>query len=398
MKRLFCLLILLLAVPAYGTDYYVDVANGSDGNTGLSEEQAFASLAKAADMVDDGGTVYVQATGSYTAQDGANNCVLYADNNGVSTAPITWIGYVSDVNDGGIVTIDASTNSLANCVIFPINAEYYNVFKNFRFTGASGDGVGQASADKLSFINCSFDNNGGNGINLDNNIKCVNCVFYSNGSSGWTSDIESLAFGCIFHNNGDMGIDIRSGVVLNCLLYGNANTAIYSQANWGYATTVISTTVDANSHIGIHEEGPEFATSISILNTIIANASVGIDMKTAVGSRNSDSHNLFYNNTTNVNNWPDPTDSFAAYRGSFVTATDPFTNAAAHGYSLASGSAAIEAGADASFTKAIWDDFNEGAGNNPPSGSSDIDLGAIQEPAGAGGAGGGKVIGKSVVQ
>ncbi|MHA1410794.1 MAG: right-handed parallel beta-helix repeat-containing protein [Candidatus Odinarchaeia archaeon] len=400
MKRLFCLLILLLAVPAYGTDYYVDVANGSDSNTGLSEEQAFASLAKAADMVEDGNTVYVQATGVYSAQDGANDCVLYVDDAGTGIAPITWIGYVSDVNDGGIVTIDASTNSLTNCMKLP-GTGYWNVFKNFRFTGASGTGVEGTNADYLIFVNCSFDNNGNHGIQLDDYNTFFNCTFYGNEGRGAYGVGGIRYLNCISHNNDGYGLSLHEGVVFNCLLYGNGNHNIYFQDGSALGSYVFNTTIDANGHNGIYQGATDSGYNMVVQNTILANGYRGIQSLSSHGDLVVDSHNLFYNNSReNVENWPDPEDSFAAYRGSLVTTTDPFTNAAAHDYSLASDSAGIEAGADVALTKSIWDDFNEGAGNNPPSGSSDIDIGAIQEPAGAGGggAGGGKVIGKSVVQ
>jgi len=399
MKTFLCLLIILLTVPAYSVDYYVDVANGSDGNTGLSEEQAFASLAKAADMVEDGNTVYVQATGVYSAQDGANDCVLYVDDAGTGTAPITWIGYVSDVNDGGIVTIDASTNSLTNCMKLP-GTGYWNVFKNFRFTGASGAGVEGTNADYLVFVNCSFDNNGYRGVYLDDYNTFFNCIFYGNVDHGAYCMGGTRYFNCVSHNN-DKGLWLHEGIVFNCLVYDNGDHAVYFQDGSGLGSYVFNTTIDANGHYGIFQAATDAGYNMVVQNTILANGYYGIFTYSNHGDLLVDSHNLFYNNSHgSVSKWPDPEDSFAAYRGSFVTATDPFTNAAAHDYSLASDSAGIEAGADVALTKAIWDDFNEGAGNNPPSGSSDIDIGAIQEPAGAGGggAGGGKVIGKSVVQ
>jgi len=389
MKKLLFLLIILLTVPVYGVTYYVDVANGNDANDGLSEQEAFASLAKAADMVDDGDVVYVQATGSYTAQDGTNDCVLYLDDTGLSSAPITWIGYVSDVNDGGIVTIDASANSLTNVVSLP-GTSYRYVFKNFRFTGASGNGVEGSDADYLVFVNCSFDNNGGKGVNLDDYNTFANCIFYDNAGTGASTNTFSRYFNCIIYNNDSEGLVIHDGTISNSLAYGNGDHAMYLLTTSPYGIYILNSTIDANSHRGIYQAATDTGWNMIVQNTIIANASTGIYSSTDYGNRIVDSHNLFYSNTSNVHKWLDPTDADASYRGSSVTATDPFTNAAAGDYSLASGSAAIE--------KAIWDDFNEGAGNNPPSGSSDIDIGAIQEPAGAGGAGGGKVIGKSVVQ
>ena len=84
--------------------YYVDVANGDDGNDGSTEALAWQTLSKAADMVAAGDTVYVQATGSYVVQDGANDCVMYCTTAGTISQPITLIGYTTTITEYGIVT------------------------------------------------------------------------------------------------------------------------------------------------------------------------------------------------------------------------------------------------------------------------------------------------------
>ena len=61
------LIVCFAAFSLSAQDYYVSSENGSDSNTGLSEETAFASINRGIDAVSAGGTVYVM-NGTYQNQ------------------------------------------------------------------------------------------------------------------------------------------------------------------------------------------------------------------------------------------------------------------------------------------------------------------------------------------
>ena len=105
-------------------------------------------------------------------------------------------------------------------------------------------------------------------------------------------------------------------------------------------------------------------------------------------------NNLYNNNTPDTTNvFPVPTDSDI-----WDNIVDP-ANLFSSGYILHPDNKGK--GIDASFTKAYWDDFNGGAGDNPPSplsGLSFKDMGGLQREE-AGGIGGGQpIIGGSVIR
>ena len=120
--------------------YYVDVTSGDDGDTGLSEVLAWQNLHHAGDNVVAGDTIHVKGSAPYVVEDGSNDCVLQITMAGGIVTPINWKAYTSTPGDGGIVTINALTNTLASAVKTAIGGAVYNTFEGFRFTGGSADG------------------------------------------------------------------------------------------------------------------------------------------------------------------------------------------------------------------------------------------------------------------
>ena len=100
MKKLIILLVLASCQIAHGIIYYVDVTSGADGDSGLTEALAFQTLAKAADMIDDGDYVFVKASASYIVQDGATGAVMEIDDAGTTSALMIFEGYSTTPGDG----------------------------------------------------------------------------------------------------------------------------------------------------------------------------------------------------------------------------------------------------------------------------------------------------------
>lgn len=94
MKRFFLLAMLLNALGAMATNYYVS-GSGSDGNNGLSPNTPFATLQHAEGFTVPGDTVFAM-NGTYTNPFNGTN-VLSIYNSGTANQPITYINYVGHV-------------------------------------------------------------------------------------------------------------------------------------------------------------------------------------------------------------------------------------------------------------------------------------------------------------
>ena len=86
----FVLMIILLPVSVYATDYYVDKdsAGGTcddNENDGRSVDSPWCTITKANSEIQAGDTVYIRA-GVYTTNDG--NAIINPDNSGSSGNPI----------------------------------------------------------------------------------------------------------------------------------------------------------------------------------------------------------------------------------------------------------------------------------------------------------------------
>ena len=154
----------LTVVPEPATTYYVDALNGDDDNDGLSPETAFATIQKSIDSAVNGDTILV-APGTYTgpgnrdidfyglaitvrSESGPENCII--DCNGSDANPHRGFYFHSDEDAnsilagftitngyglkdrkfaglmrsvGGAIFCDASSPTIANCIISGNSAE-----------------------------------------------------------------------------------------------------------------------------------------------------------------------------------------------------------------------------------------------------------------------------------
>lgn len=344
MKRLriilvaaFVLTVFTVSTPTASaqTTYYVDVAVGDDGNLGTSEGagNAWASIGKAMQTVAADDTTYVKASGDYVAQDGATGAIGQVITEGTSTTPITFEGYVSTPGDGtlGSVTLDAGTNSLTNC-INQNTASSFNIFRNFKFIGASSDGVALADVD-VQYHNCEFLNNGASGLNAGGNQVVSNCLSANNALDGQRLITGSAVSDSVFHSNGAMGLRIgRMSSIVRSLFYENANVQIIGSDKM----SVLNCTFDGG---GVAVGLRNFDYLGTVKNTTFYDCTIGVDADAGAEGSAISKNNIFFSNDTDRTNWPsDPSD---------IEADPLFVDAAGNDYRLQFASPARQAGIDA---------------------------------------------------
>ena len=346
--------------------YYVDIASGDDGDSGLTEALAFQHLAAAADIIAAGEIVYVKA-GVYETEDGANNAVVQLSTAGTITAPIVWQGYFNTINDGGIAILNADPagDQFNNCIIASSGSIPYNVFKNFEMKGGSSHGANSNGSDNWTFKNCSFHNNGGDGCNVDNYCKFENCIAYSNSADGFDCDVLTMFVACISHTHtAGKGFNCNDGLYYNCLAYDNATgNFVFDRLTGAAPYFILGCTADGNADAdpGVDMIFVADTHPIVVVNNIFHDCSVGIDTDQDIDENAIARNNLYNSNTADVTNFlAVSTGTGIGNRGDVEDPGTPFdANYDPNAF-------AQQKGIDAWFCKQFWADYNEGAGDNPP--------------------------------
>ncbi len=333
--------------------------------------------------------------GDYTTVDESDS-ILFVNQVGTAANPIIWEAHVADVSsneigDFGIVTLDA--NGKTNAIETAVGGAVYHVFIGFNLINATDDGanLNGSTDDNVTFIRCRAELNGANGIQGDREIVMVFCDLDNNTLNGFDGGLRNKAINSVFRNNGIRGYVADLSFVLGCLSVVNGTNQIHVN---GSQSIVYGCTVDGDNvggTIGIFQDVAASGTWMAI-NNIITDCDIGIQDDTAGGQAAILYNNLYNNNTpdTNTNITPVPSDS--DIWGNVVDPTNLFSS----GYILHADNKGK--GVDASYTKAYWDDFNGGAGDNPPtplSGLSFMDMGGLQREEAGGGTATGGVVGVS---
>jgi hypothetical protein len=345
--------------------YYVDGADGDDGNAGTSEGSgnAWATIDKAMNTVAAGDIVFVKSSATYTE-------LVTIDTVGTTTAPILFIGYTTtaDRTDRGKVTIDAES-SRANCIVSTLTSNTFYVFENFILKNATGNGYSAINADQMTFRNCEFNDNGGNGLVSDNGLMVESCIFSGNASDGIDCDANAQIYGSRFLSNGTNGVTLITGVVWGCTFFDSGSAAITFLGSNTAINAVINCTIDGNSKTST--TGIRFGTSFwgpyAAINNIIYDCITGIDGYDNGGGRFIGRNNLLNSNTTDYDNT-----GYETLVGE-VTGAPAFTDEAANDYTLGAGSPALNAG---------FDGYETGGTTQR------ADIGAFESTAAGGGGGG----------
>ena len=296
---------------------------------------AWATLQKAADTVQtlDTDQVWVKGGTSYTE-------VLNITLAGGYVTPITFEGYTTATGDGGVFTIDGGA-ARASGVTDAITTAAYYIFKNMRVTDHTDHGM-DLSMDNCTCKNCAFDNNGNAGAYVGDNWKFENCSFDDNGGSGATANYVAVFVGCRAYRNAGDGLTCRNGLMYGCVAFSNTDIGLNMTGSGFTIHAIINCTVDGDAKdttMGVSIAGVTAGITVAI-NNIVYDCATGMTSLTGCGELLVSRNNLLNSNTAD---YAGGADTFTGE----VTAVPGFETEGSD-YRLADGSAAIEAGFDAS--------------------------------------------------
>lgn len=304
-----------------GSSYYVDATSGND-TTGTGTSGApWATIQHALDNITrdtTGGDIIWLKSGTTYSGTGNNSLTLSTYGSPSNTAQLTFAGYTSSINDGGIATIDAGSNSImtstANDYINWLNLKMFN------------DGSGRLFLldNNIRWINCElYRTSAGSAanresINADSNCMILNCYFHDSYGGSHIVNIESglVAYnvfrtGPTYSNNVLSAINIQDdAVVLGNLVYlphtSNSSNGIVCPTRY-----VISNSVYANASTGtgIDRSGGnnfEYAALNNLVEGFSGTGGQGFESVSSVATCVS-LGNTAYNNTKN---YDDDTDNY----------------------------------------------------------------------------------------
>lgn len=319
---------------------FVD-STATGGNDGTTWADAYTSLATALEAAN-------VAPGDKVLVSGTFNETVSITEVGEFTNPVVVAG---DDRTGGagrgnpvMFTIDGE-NSRTNCLDDSLaDVAAYYVFKNMRCTRAVSHGL-TLPLDDCDYIDCRFDNNGGRGASVDDNHAFFRCQFDNNSSHGAGNDGGVSYRYCVAFANGGNQIGASGSMAgLGCYIYAlsDNNFGIGTASSVGQSYT--NCTVDGSGATGTTTafamEGGT-PTLASFVNNIAVNCAIGLDAGRDIGERAIVYNNLFFNNTTDIQ------DLTLGYDDARITSDPQFTDADNDDYSLSRSSPAIGTGTDA---------------------------------------------------
>jgi len=269
--------------------YYVDGVNGSDGNSGLSPQSAFATLDKASSLVVPGATVYVFSA-TYSAFD-ASGATLTVATAGSANAWITFVAYpgqhpviqvyphawqgVHILGSAAYVVIDGFEVAGLRSSVDPGKAKkdhgrdgLYNE-NCIDLDGASQGTIVNNVVIRNNYVHdCTGAGIGGDQVDyvtVDNNVVAYNAFYSAYGQSGIT----------LYHQTDiDGNTGYKTYVVAN-LAYGNRQEVPTLNSSPPQITDGNAIIIDSNLHAG--SGGTPYGGRTYIANNIVyANGGRGV--------------------------------------------------------------------------------------------------------------------------
>jgi hypothetical protein len=240
---------------------------------------ALATISQAYTSAALSNTIYVKASGTYTA-------TATLDLAGTNATPFYFIGYTSTRGDGGQVTWTTATNStsLVKMGSAPINF----VFMNFSFTNTAGtsdtgfDGGLTGQGALLLLQNCSF-----TGFTVAVALGYISGVHFD---CAMVTMLQCTVTGCSSH-----GIELSGGSRLEaCYIFGNGGDGVYvsvtGSGNSDSGLVVIDRcAIWDNTGVGVSVEpggglGNSRSNTVQLTNSAVgANGSHGVELQGASG-------------------------------------------------------------------------------------------------------------------
>ncbi len=302
-------LAMLAGVAGAATPYYVDDANGDDGNNGESWAAAKQTIQAAVDLTTDGDTVWVtNGTYNITAQisitngitvrsvngrdvttvrrDSGNTRVLYIDHADATLEGFTVTNGNLD-NHGAGIYLNAGT--VSSCRITG------NTIPDYKGRHGAGMYVGAAGVVSNSVIvgNTADRQNSGGGIFLDggivrNSLIATNTTGVSQSTRGggiYSTSADSLVENSIIRGNTCGNLDgggfYGRGTLRNCLIVDNTAQRNGGGVFAGMGTLVIENCTIADNYAqvvggGVHRSHAHYVT-LTIRNSIVYGNTSGGD-------------------------------------------------------------------------------------------------------------------------
>jgi hypothetical protein len=204
----------LLAVP---DEVYVAYTTGNDSTGAGTSGSPWKTIQKALDTVNHGGDgvrINVKAGETQVIATNALSTTTYLATNGAGSAsePLIIQGYTSSAGDGGIGTIEGTTNSLAIWTGTDTDQQDYVQLRDLSMTSGQGSGYAVVLDNYCSVDNCTIVSPFG-GIDID--VGSVN-----NCTITWDSlyAVQGSASVGVY----DCKIILADGAMRDCILAGNA--------------------------------------------------------------------------------------------------------------------------------------------------------------------------------
>lgn len=345
------------------TTFFVRQSGGSDANDGLTFANGWATLQKAADTAVAGDEVRVASDGTYLP----GITTEFDINAGTPRNPIKFRGAGPlGEDDGSVVTFDGSTVSPLGAIVRIGAAASPHIaaniwFEGFRFTGGANRNIWIENDQRgILFDRCRIDNAVQDGLIFNEpNAFCsfVDCQFDNNGGDGISSQSGGpngrvFAINCAFHDNTGDGINDAISISLQqCWVYKNGGHGVFS-VEVNPDIQIANCVFDANTGDGLRLRSITVSGDRGLLliqnNLITNNGGWGISFE-GDPCEGLIGNNLYFNNTSGEVSIDGTTeDTFADFdtMGTSIDADPQYldTGNGTEDYRVAAGSPALEAG------------------------------------------------------